>query len=152
MDHEAHSGWRADDIASEIQGWAAAAAPDIVLLHLGTNDLCQGQTVESTISDISGIIDRLRTVNPRIRILLAQIITCVWGCQIPTFNEQAALLVAAKTTGDSPIVLVDQYTGFDPQTMTRDGQHPNAPGEMQMADRWFSKLIPVLDAFFMRST
>ena len=41
--------------------------------------------------------------------------------------------------------IVDQYSGFDPSTMTYDGTHPNAVGDARMADRWFEKLTPVLD-------
>ena len=148
MDHEGHAGWRADQILTQVQGWATAASPDFVLIHVGTNDLCQGQIPESTVVDVGAIIDVLRTVNPKVEILLAQIIASAFGCQISAFNAQLPALVSAKTSADSPIVLVDQYSGFDPATMTWDGLHPNAQGESQMADRWFAKLAPLLDAFF----
>ena len=52
---------------------------------------------------------------------------------------------AAAVADESPVVLVDQYSGFDPSTMTYDGTHPNAIGDSQ--DRWFEKLAPMLDAF-----
>ena len=149
MNHEGHAGWRADEILAQIHGWATKASPDVVLLHIGHNDLCRGQTVASTISDVAGIIDQLRDVNPRVRIVLAQLIASASTChtQIPSLNAQYAVLAAAMTQADSPIVLVDQYTGFDPATMTWDGTHPNASGESRMADRWFEKLAPLLDAF-----
>jgi len=152
MDHEGHSGWRADQILTQIQGWATAASPDLVLIHLGTNDLCHGQSVESTVDDVGAIIDLLRTVNPRVEILLAQIIAAALDCQISAFNAQLPALVSAKTSSESPIVLVDQYTGFDPATMTWDGLHPTAEGESQMADRWFAKLASLLDTFFAGSS
>ena len=148
MDHEGHAGWRADQILTQIQAWATVASPDFVLIHLGTNDLCQGQSAESTVGDVGAIIDVLRTVNPKVEILLAQIIATTLGCGISAFNAQLPALVSAKTSTDSPIVLVDQYTGFDTATMTWDGLHPNAQGESQMADRWLAKLAPMLDAFF----
>jgi lysophospholipase L1-like esterase len=61
-------------------------------------------------------------------------------------NAQLPALVSAKNSVESPLVLVDQFTGFDPTTMTTDGFHPNAIGESRMADRWFEKLAPMLDA------
>ena len=132
---------------AQAQTWAAAASPDIVLLHVGHNDLCRGQSVASTIVDISGIIDVLRTVNPRVRILLAQLIASASSCHagIPALNARLPALVADKDLPESPVVLVDQYTGFDPSAMTYDGTHPNAIGDSHMADRWFEKLMPVLD-------
>jgi lysophospholipase L1-like esterase len=147
MDHEGHSGWRADEIVAHIQAWAAAASPDVVLLHIGTNDLRQGQSVASTVTDIGAIIDTLRTVNPRIRILLAQLIAQTGGALISSLNAALPALAAGKDRPESPIVLVDQYTGFDPSSMTYDGTHPNDIGDSRMADRWFEKLGPTLDAY-----
>jgi acyl-CoA thioesterase-1 len=147
MDHEGHAGWKADEILFNVESWAAAASPDIVLLHVGHNDLCRGQSVASTIMDISDIVDVLRTVKPRIRILLAQLIASASSCHagIPALNARLAALVADKDRPESPVVLVDQYTGFDPSVMTYDGTHPNAMGDSHMAERWFEKLAPVLD-------
>jgi lysophospholipase L1-like esterase len=145
MDHEGHAGWRADEILRAIQVWAMDVTPDIVLLHIGTNDLCQGQSVASTVIDIGDIVDVLRTVNPRIHILLAQLIPMAGDCGIAMLNAKLPALVADKDRAESPLTLVDQYTGFDPSTMTVDGSHPNAIGDSHMADRWFEKLAPVLD-------
>jgi len=147
-DHEGHSGWRADEILDHIHSWAAEASPDVVLIHLGHNDLCQGQSIASTAADIGGIIDELRNVNPSVRILLAEVIASSSTCHagIPALNAQLSRLAADKRRADSPVVLVDQYTGFDPSTMTYDGTHPLASGESRMADRWFEQLAPLLDA------
>jgi acyl-CoA thioesterase-1 len=147
MDHEGHAGWRADEVLARAHDWAAEASPDIVLLHIGTNDLAQRQSVASTVGDIAGIIDALRTVNPRVRILVAQIIAKAGLSSVAALNAQLAALVADKQRADSPLILVDEYTGFDPSSMTYDGTHPNAVGDSRMADRWFEQLAPTLDSF-----
>lgn len=153
MDHEGHSGWRADEILAQVSTWARAASPDVVLIHLGHNDLCLGQDVPSTVNDVAAIIDELRAVNAKVGVVVAQIIASASPChaQIPAFNAQLPAVVAAKTTAASPIVLADLFTGFTPATMTFDGVHPNASGEVYMADRWFVELAPLLDAFFAAS-
>ena len=127
---------------AQIQAWATAASPDV-----GTNDLSQEQSVASTVNDRRGIIDVLRTVNPYIRILLAQLIAKTGVPSIAVLNGNLPALVADKVQAESPIVLVDQDTGFDPSTMTYDGTHPNAIGDSRMADRWFEKLAPMPDDF-----
>jgi len=150
MDHEGHWGWRADQVLARLaDGAAATGSPDIVLLHLGHNDLCQGQDVSSTVGDIAAIIDVLRRVNPGVAILLAQNISSTFPCHalMPAFVAELPGLAAAKSTAESPITLVDQRTGFDPLTMTWDGEHPNAMGESHMADRWFVELKPLLERF-----
>jgi acyl-CoA thioesterase-1 len=145
MDHEGHSGLRADEILARIQAWASAASPDIVLVHIGTNDLCQRQSVASTTGEIGDIIDVLRMVNPRVGVLLAQLINSS-NCPPSALNATLPALVGDKNSPDSSIVLVDQYSGFDPGTMTYDGTHPNVIGDSRMADRWFEKLTPLLEA------
>ena len=149
MDHEGHAGWRADQILEHIKGWVESTSPDFVLIHLGHNDLCGRQSVASTVNDIAAIIDVLRAVHQRVGIFLAQLIASASAChsEIRAFNAQLPALAASKSSTDSPVIIVDQYTGFDPATMTYDGIHPNAQGEAQIADRWFVKLAPLLDAF-----
>src|SRR5687767_179244 len=46
MDHEGHAGLRTDEILAQIPAWAQTYQPDVVLIHLGTNDLMQGQSNE----------------------------------------------------------------------------------------------------------
>jgi len=147
QDHEGHWGWRADEILGQLAVWAAATQPEVVLLHLGHNDLWQGQGVASTIADLSAIIDVLRTENPTVTVLFAQVIpSTVSGLsEIPGLNTEIATLAASLTTPGSPVVVVDQWTGFDPVTDTYDGVHPNALGEQKMAARWLTGLAGVLE-------
>ena len=153
MDHEGHWGWRADEVLARLPEWAASASPDIVLLHIGHNDICQGQTIDSTINEVSSTIDVLRTTNPRVAILLAQNIASRWPChqRLPEFVARLPALADAKSTAESPVTIVDQHSRFDPATMTWDDQHPNERGESQMAERWFDALRPLLDQRFART-
>lgn len=145
-DHEGHWGWRVDQILEQVSTWAAAAQPDVVLIHLGTNDvLFAQQGVPSTIAELGQLIDRLRQVNPNVRILLAQLIPALNRvADIATFNDQIPVLAAQKSTYQSPVLVVDQFTNFDPAMDTYDGAHPNELGEKKMADRWNAALPCVL--------
>ncbi|HET6675880.1 MAG TPA: SGNH/GDSL hydrolase family protein [Nitrospiraceae bacterium] len=153
--HEGHSGWRTDQVLARISVWALNARPDIVLLHLGHNDLWQGKGPANTLEDLAGILEHLRRVNPRVSILIAQIIP---SNSIPMqmtaeLNEGIAELALATSTGSSPVIAVDHSTGFHVETMTRDGTHPNDEGERRMADRWYDALRPLLlNGKRMRST
>lgn len=157
-DHEGHSGWRADQILngvghSDCAGsgglatWLNSYTPDIALVHLGTNDMIQAQSVESTIAELEGIIKLLRSDNPKITILLAKIIPAsdsrVSG-RIPQLNAQIPVLVSRMNTAGSKVVLVDMTLGFDALTDLYDGIHPNQSGEQKIAQHWFNTLIQVL--------
>jgi acyl-CoA thioesterase I len=67
LEFEGHPGWRVDNILGSIRTWADAYDPDIVLVHLGTNDLIQGQSVDTTVSELGQLIDTLRASNPNVR-------------------------------------------------------------------------------------
>lgn len=150
MDHEGHGGFETGDILVRLAQWSTEARPDFVLIHLGTNDLCHNQTIQSAVDNLDAIIDTLRATNAHVGILLAQLIASSKACgvRIPELNAKLPALAAAKTLPLSPVVIVDQYTNFDPNILTYDKLHPTAVGESQMADRWFAALSPLLDAFF----
>ena len=84
--HEGHGGFLATNIANQNQlpPWLAATNPDIVLMHLGTNDLFSGtNTTEMVLAAYSKMVGQMRANNPNMKILVAQIIpmyTATTGC------------------------------------------------------------------------
>ena len=146
-DHEGHSGWTTDEILNGWDGepslaeWLAVRAPDVVLLHLGTNDILSGQANASTADELGQVIDTLRGANPSVTVLIAQIIPAAGlAPAMEDLNARIAQLAVAKDLSDSPIRVVDLYSGFDPTVDTYDGVHPNASGELKMADGWYAAL------------
>lgn len=151
-DHEGFSGWRADDMLAHVQdaGWKNFALmpqnkPDIVLLHIGSNDVEQGQSNSTTRDEIGKIIDALRAINPNVKILLARLVPET-GISMSGLNSLLPALVSAKTTSRSPVILVDQSGGFSSAADTYDGVHPNEAGEKKMAAKWLAALKPLLPA------
>jgi hypothetical protein len=143
MDHEGHWGWRADEVLVKIDGWAEQAAPDIVLLHLGTNDILQMQDNKDTVVELRQIILVLRKHNPRVEILLAQLIPLAGttaNVQVQKLNGLLPDMAQSITTDDSPVHIVNQYEGFDAFKDTNDGIHPNESGIVKMAQRWHEAL------------
>ena len=146
-DHEGHWGWFADEVLERIDEWAARAEPEIVLMHLGTNDIGTGQDIPETTDKINQIIQHLRAYDPHIHVLLAAIIPVAHEMaeeRIRRFNTQLALLAEELDTPSSRVVLVDQFTGFDARQDTYDGIHPNGGGNKKMSQKWFSALEPLL--------
>lgn len=146
-DHEGHWGWRADEVLNRVDEWITRSNPDIVLLHLGTNDIGIGQPIEETTSEIGWIVQRLRQYKPDIHILLAAIIPVANETvtnRITKFNHALAQLAETVDSLDSRVVLVDQFTGFDGRQDTYDGTHPNSRGNRKMADKWFAAIRSIL--------
>ncbi len=145
QDSEGHWGFRADQILQHIPEWAKLASPDIVLMHLGTNDLFQSQSVPSTLLEIELIINELRAVNPNVQILLAKLIPSSRNRdKIENFNSRIPELAHAVSSSGSPVIVVDQYSDFYVSSDTFDEIHPNDSGELKMAGRWFNALMELL--------
>lgn len=144
QDHEGHWGWRTDQILGNLEGWLKTypAAPDVVLMHLGTNDVFQRQTIESTLEELRLIIARLRQANPSVWILMAKLIPTsrAENTGIAALNSQLDAFAGTQYTSLSPVIIVDQNAGYSTDGDSFDGVHPNALGEEKMAQNWFYAL------------
>lgn len=141
-DHEGHWGFRVDEILEEIGGWILVHEPDVLLIHLGSNDVFQHQSVSSTVDELSRLIDVVRQSRPDTSFLIAQILPTTHSSPNQRIGELNAGIstLASKSTDRSRIEIVDQFSGFDARRMTYDGVHPNAEGDIHLADRWLAAL------------
>ncbi len=158
LDHEGHWGWRTDEIldgnpdaeagsgSGRLSEWLDGYTPDIALVHLGSNDVFQEQSNASTIDELNAVINQLRIDNPSVTILFAQLIPAdsPFNDKITALNRDIATLANDKSIESSPVIIVDQNTGFNAITDTYDNVHPNAIGEEKMAQTWFNALLPLL--------
>ena len=139
LDHEGHWAWEVGQIRDNIHTWLNDYNPDIVLIHLGTNDYSRGQTNKSTLSEMSEIFKALRDKNPNIIILIAKIIPMKNKDTAP-FNSDLASWAKDQSTSISTVVVVDQYKNYNPTEDSYDNYHPNSFGEEKMAEKWFQAI------------
>jgi len=160
--HQAVSGYRADQILNNPEynftNELNSKQPDIVLLHIGSNDIFQDQSVTSTVNDVDAIIDRVFLHRPTATVVVADVIP--WSEESvnplvfpPLVNPNrdmlavsAQLSAALKTlvnnrasSGDA-VALVEVKDGFDNDLMAFDGVHPNPVGEAHIANRMLTAL------------
>ncbi len=173
-DNEGHGGFLASGIVSKNQlpGWLDKTHPDIVMMHLGTNDVWSNEDPATiTESYFTTLVGQMRASKPGMRILVAQILPMAprspANCpdcptRVTAFNKQIALWLDEKNKNDTaaaaaagataaakatiPLVLVDCWTGFDDATDTADGVHPNSAGNAKMATSWFDPLVKAIKA------
>jgi len=74
--HQGLDGKTSGFILSNINTYLTASNPDVVLLHIGTNDLLTAD-IEDIRDNIVGIIDAIRTANPNKSITLSSHQICV---------------------------------------------------------------------------
>jgi lysophospholipase L1-like esterase len=153
-DHEGYWGLRTGQMVDVVAEAVVANPPDVALIHLGTNDI--GQLGPSGITradeNLRTIVGLIRDARPAAVIVLAQIIPIgegtgysVYAGLVPPFNLMVAGLAGDLSTPQSPVLVIDHFSGYDLATMMQaDGLHPNALGEQQMATTWQAALEVVL--------
>jgi lysophospholipase L1-like esterase len=98
---------------------------------LGTNDYSDPDaTAAGTAAQLKQIVDEIHAVNADVEIFVAI---------IPRTNKEMADYDAALQTMPD-VTYVDQFSGFDPETMTDDGVHPNDIGSQLIADVYYAAL------------
>jgi lysophospholipase L1-like esterase len=98
------------------------------------------------VKEIEQIIDLLQTDNPHVTILVARLIPAMKReADVEEMNAAIEQLVTRKNRKESPIVLVDLNSGFDPYNDLFDRVHPNIYGSRKMASKWFDAIQDVLE-------
>lgn len=152
--HEGHSGIGAINMANsgDLKTWLSATKPEIVIMHLGTNDSWGNNLAPQIIPAFTTLVSQMREDNPNMKIMVAKIIPMhpsgsgeACNNNVLDLNSRIDDWAEGLSTSQSPITVVDQYTGFDTTTDTYDGVHPNDSGCIKMADKWFAALKSVLN-------
>lgn len=149
-DNEGHGGFKAMDIANDgdLVTWLNAANPDVVMMHLGTNDVWSNESTADILAAYTTLLDQMRANNSDVTLLVAQIIPldpaetscsyCYDG--VVALNQAIPDWAASHTSEHSPVIVVDVFTGFDTNTDTQDGAHPIDSGNQKMAAQWLRAL------------
>jgi hypothetical protein len=168
-DHEGHPGWTDDEIvngrpsdpgAGQLDLWLDDHQPDIVVLHIGTNDLDPGP---NGADDVEAILDEIDVYSLDAWVILARIIArendvCsgnppTTGTDTTTFNNNVEAMVQGRI--NDRIVLVDMEcgAGIDYRNQLVGGDmwntiHPLSGGDgyTKMADVLFVALQQLLPA------
>ena len=146
-DNEGHPGWTIAQLAAQVDGWAAGYRPDVVLLHIGTNDMRSESTARGATGRLAALIARLRADLPAAHLVVARI-TSANGratrgsrqARTAAFNAAVPGIVA-RAGADVHLVDHSAVRGID----LTDGVHPNDFGYQRMAWTWFRALEPILN-------
>ena len=146
--HEGHAGMRADEIRDGVTGWLNANSADVVLLHIGTNDISQGQDASSTAIEIGQILNKIKAVDSTTWVIVAKIVPRNDGnndLQLRTndLNNRIANLVTARSAAGDRVRLVDMNSPLDPADLA-DRVHPGDSGYSKMATAWDAALDELL--------
>jgi lysophospholipase L1-like esterase len=142
-DNEGHCGWTIEQIQAQINSYMTADDPDVVLLHLGTNDMWRSATeAVGAPAAMSTLIDTIVADRPGVKIYLASITPSTDAtnqARIVTYDQALQGIVNAKAAAGDDIHYVDMYDAIN-QTQLSDSLHPTDAGYDAMAQAWYDAL------------
>lgn len=140
--HEGHSGWTISQIDGIVPSPALNPEPNIILLHIGTNDMYQ--TPSGAPDRLGTLIDQIVQELPDTLLVVSTIIPLPSSSgPVNTFNAAVPGVVNARKDAGKHVLLVDQFTGF-PTNELGDGVHPNQAGYSRMAGVWYAAISSYL--------
>ncbi len=133
-DHDGHRG----EFISQIEDHSNVgiyAAPNIVLLHAGTNDMYRDIDVSSAPARLKSLIKKILVHAPNAVVFVAQIIpstTAAIQRRIEAFNDAVPDVV---NSFDRHVILVPMNDVVSTEDIS-DNLHPNDIGYEKMAKKW----------------
>ncbi|WP_062430592.1 FG-GAP-like repeat-containing protein [Herbidospora daliensis] len=140
-DHEGHPRWwvsQIDALAAECN--IARYRPNVVVLHIGTNDLSNGQDHQTTLNRLSGLINNVHDVAPLTTIIVSSLVpstTPATNSRIDLFNAYLPQAVNTwRAEGKRVRLARPILTAAD----LTDTLHPNNNGYRKMADTYHNAI------------
>ncbi len=146
-DHEGHGSYRADQVRDYVYSWLTAHPADIVLLHIGINDIAGGNEDVNEVADILKNIDRWENDNATpVTVIVARIVLR-WDGNDPetiAFNDAVEAMVQQRIADGDNLIMVDMEHALNYPDDLYDGVHPNDVGYAKMAQVWDDALTAIL--------
>jgi len=144
LDNEGHVGWTIAQLDVYAFNWMRLYQPDIVLLHIGTNDLLQGNSAGAMTQSLTKLVGDIYSGKPDTYIVLSSLIPTSQGDQgaWSAYNASIPGVVASYQGQGRKIMYVDMS-----QSMTQadlvDGIHPNTIGNSKMVSVWYPAVASI---------
>jgi lysophospholipase L1-like esterase len=137
-DNEGHGGWSIGQLDQKVVTWLAAARPDIVLLHAGTNNVTRGHDPADIAAELSKLIDDISAARPTAEIFVSTIVQSNRPTEKARNRAYNALVPGVVAFKGPRVHLVDQSAvgGGD----LYDGHHPNAYGYSKMSYNFYTAI------------
>jgi hypothetical protein len=154
--HEGHDGWKADGILYGVRSWLDAHQPDVVLLHIGTNDITWEDEDANEVNDILNVIDDYEDDNNKhVTVILALIINRridsppIRRSRTTQFNNDVNDMALNRIANGDDIIIVDMESAlnYDIGVDMADEVHPNDNGYAKMAAVWYNALVGYFSRF-----
>jgi lysophospholipase L1-like esterase len=144
-DHEGHPGWETGQLDRHVTAWLRTYEPDVVLLHIGTNDLIHNEAAHAP-GRLRTLLAHIVSAAPAAQVYVATIIplrSAELEARVRGYNRAIRRIVAADAAAGVHMRLVDMHSAVRAGDLSADGIHPDGGGYSKMAAQWYSALRSV---------
>lgn len=145
QNHEGHPSWRTDQIQWILSDRLATYDPDVVLVHIGTNDI-YGSDPHGAPGRLDAIIGSILGADADRVVIVAAIVPIAWSSGdlvADWYNGEVEEIAARYAAEGYPVHFVDMHSALSKRDLA-DGVHPTARGYAKMADAWWGALEPLV--------
>ncbi|VGO20286.1 GDSL-type esterase/lipase family protein [Pontiella sulfatireligans] len=157
--HQGHDGWYAahptspGTILGHISGWMASIQPDIILLHIGTNDINDSNGNNADANEVAQILDEIYAANSKATVVLARIIRAKpaysRNAEITAYNSNLNVMAQMRIADDGDdLLMVDMENGAGidyASSDLADDLHPSQIGYDKMAANWYPAVVSAIE-------
>ncbi len=135
-EHEGHPGWTINQIRAEVYSYMATYQPDIVLIHLGTNDIGRNDNISTAHARLNALITQIRNVSTATVFVMqiAGFMNTTLQTATNSYNAKIPYMSNVGSANSVYVVNQSQVRGL----MLWNNNHPNTFGYSQMAWNLFS--------------
>lgn len=145
--HEGHPGWLSADVLGVMPAWMERTRPDVVLLHIGTNDIYENRPVTETAANIEAIVETVGRFGPSAWCLVGTPgpFRSPKNAQAERLGQEIAALVGRRAATGQNVAVADiravlAGSGVGLPALLDDSAHPSDLGYYLMARTWFESL------------
>ncbi|MCO6010005.1 GDSL-type esterase/lipase family protein [Actinoallomurus purpureus] len=141
--HEGHPGWEIGQLDAHVDAWLRSYRPDVVLLHIGTNDVLRNRDVEHAADRLAVLIDHITGALPNAQVYVATIAPLARAgldARAERYNTELADVVRTRALQRRRVYLVDMHAALTRRDLAADGIHPTNGGYSKMAACWYAAL------------
>ena len=158
INHEGHSGWHVSSASNglyeNILTWLSQTDdPDVVLVHIGTNDTGDVPNYPGTIGELDALISRIAAARPYAHIIVTTLLKRgadeldSRNVLINTyFNPYVEGVVQAHQLAGRRVHFLDMHAYLE-RTDMYDNLHPNNAGYGKMAAAWFTAVTNIVSPY-----
>ncbi|WP_459799845.1 FG-GAP-like repeat-containing protein [Herbidospora sp. RD11066] len=139
--HEGHGGWRIDQLDAIATCTIKRYRPNVVLLHIGTNDMNRNRDIENAHLRLGGLIRKITDAAPETTVLVTGIVTSLdaaINARIGYYNARIQGVVDNLVDEGKRVRVLSM--GSITQADLVDKLHPGQAGYDKMGDRFYSAI------------